>query len=187
MDGDLPSASALFEASTPAEFAKIGATLIYPSPLTLSVKDCISLLLQETWPGPEAADFLWAEPKHLLIIIFGLCPILSLRVVTLINSFSALHSIIFVSRTSLVVTSLYQPLLRATNRWKELWVALRTRHRSEQGQFVGFTKYGPELCWLAQKLLQLTQSADSRCRYMKAIPSNSFRDLHELIKLHADG
>lgn len=186
MDGDLPSASTLFEASTPAEYAKVGATLVHPTPLTLSVKNWVSLLLQEAWPGPEAADFLSAEPKHMMIIIFGLCPMKSLRVTTFINSFLALHSTIFVSRTSLVVTLLYQPLLRATTRWKEVWEAVQDRHGSDQGQFVGFTKYGPELCWLAQKLLQLTQSADLSCRYMKAIPSNSLKELHELIKLYAD-
>jgi hypothetical protein len=110
-----------------------------------------------------------------------------LIVSTLIDSIAALHSIIFISRTSLVVTSLYPSLLRASNRWRELWLSVQARHKPEQGQFVGFTKYGPELCWLAEKLLELTKSADVQCRYMKAVPSNSLGDLHELIKLYADG
>lgn len=48
-----------------------------------------------------------------------------------------------------------------------------------------FTKIGVELWWLAKKVLELAQSGDVVCRYMSGVPTNSLKDLHELIQTHA--
>lgn len=73
MRGDLPCADELFEASTAAEFAEVAAnsvdTVLPPVPC---VKDCISILLQESWSESERAVLPRTELRHLLILIFGL-------------------------------------------------------------------------------------------------------------------
>ncbi|KAF2653773.1 hypothetical protein K491DRAFT_502298 [Lophiostoma macrostomum CBS 122681] len=169
MTGDMPCATALFEASTASEFAEQDAIISRFEAQSQSVKDLVSSLLHEDSHGCKLPDCSPAEPKHLLVAIF------------------ALHSVIFVSRTSLLLSSLYQPLLRATDRWKELWDAAHARQGLEQAHFVGFTKYGAELHWLARKLIKFAHEGNTKCRYMLAMPTDSLRDLHELIKLHSNG
>jgi hypothetical protein len=69
MTADLPCSTVLFEASTEADFEKKCSKY---SPALRSIKDWISTLQEEIWPGLDAEDFRFIEPKQLLIVLFGM-------------------------------------------------------------------------------------------------------------------
>ncbi|KAH7128488.1 hypothetical protein B0J11DRAFT_459120 [Dendryphion nanum] len=168
MTGDLPCADTLFEASTATEFTRLARSAPSSSSRGPSLESWISSLMAETWLGPEDPSLNWLEPYHLMMAIF------------------AFHSIIFTSRTNLLASSSYLILLRATNRWREVWEKVKSRQTREQLPPFGFTKYGLELWWLAQKILELAQSNDSESKYMSGAPTNSLQELHEFIRLHGE-
>jgi hypothetical protein len=91
------------------------------------------------------------------------------------------------SRTGMLVRSTFQVLLRATNRWKEVWHLVSSREVSSGGHLVGFAKYGLELWWLTQKILKLAQLNDAQSRYMISRPTDSLEELHDFIQLYAEG
>jgi hypothetical protein len=99
---------------------------------------------------------------------------------------TAFHSIIFVSRTALLILSTHQVLLRATARWKELWNHLYQKDTVANTRLVGFTKYGLELWWLAQKILEIAQQGDSQSAYMQSSPTDSLKELHEFIQWYVE-
>jgi hypothetical protein len=98
----------------------------------------------------------------------------------------AFHSIIFVSRTALLMPSTHHVLLRATVRWKEIWHQFYNRDVSADTQLVGFTKYGLELWWLAQKILDVSQHEDSQSLYIASGTTDSLKELHDFINQYAD-
>ncbi|KAH7111326.1 hypothetical protein B0J11DRAFT_447653, partial [Dendryphion nanum] len=168
MYGDLPCADLLFEAPTAAEFTRLAGSIASSTSKRPSLKSWISSLMEETWSGPEDTSLIWLESYHLMMSIF------------------AFHSIIFTSRTNLLATSSYQTLIRATNRWREVWEKIQSRQTREQLPSFGFTKYALELWWLAQKILELAQSNDLSSKYMNGSPTNSLQELHEFIRLHGE-
>jgi hypothetical protein len=82
--------------------------------------------------------------------------------------------------------STHQVLLRATARWKELWHHVYKNDTPETTRLVGFTKYGLELWWLAQKILEIAQRGDLQCAYMTSGPTDSLKELHEFIQRYAE-
>jgi hypothetical protein len=94
------------------------------------------------------------------------------------------------SRSGLLLVSTHDVLLRATNRWKELWHTVYSRNVSENMCLVGFTKHCFELCWLAQKILEVARSGEAKgsymTTYMTSVPTDSMDQLHEFIKEHAE-
>jgi hypothetical protein len=51
---------------------------------------------------------------------------------------------------------------------------------------IGFAKYGLELWWLAQRILELSQHGDARSEYMKCRPTDSLKELHDFIQQYAE-
>jgi hypothetical protein len=84
MTGDLPCSTALFEASTESEFANLEETISGSSTRLQSVKEWVSFLLHDDWHTQAAPSSLSAEPKHLLIIVFGTCSILFTTIIKLV-------------------------------------------------------------------------------------------------------
>ncbi|CAO2648149.1 Nn.00g090710.m01.CDS01 [Neocucurbitaria sp. VM-36] len=167
MHQHLPCNDELFEASTPEEFARLSIKSPRSADGTPSIKQLVSWLMSEDWSGPDDPIFDVIESRHLMICIF------------------ALHSIIFVSRAALLVSSSYRLLLRALSRWKEIWDAWYARRDAEQKKAIGFTKYGVELWWVARKVLELAHVGDIHSRYMAGTPTDSVRELHEFIEKYA--
>ncbi len=93
---------------------------------------------------------------------------------------------LFVSRAALLVPSSHADLLRATNRWKELWDALHTRREVEHRPSLGFVKHGLEMWWVTSKVLELANAGDVQSRYMALGPTDSLSELHEFIKRYAE-
>jgi hypothetical protein len=90
------------------------------------------------------------------------------------------------SRSGLLLLSTHDVLLRATNRWKELWHTIYSRDVPEKACLVGFTKHCLELCWLAQKILEVARSGEAKGSYTTSVPTDSMDQLHEFIKEHAE-
>ncbi|KAK7180393.1 hypothetical protein PSPO01_13550 [Paraphaeosphaeria sporulosa] len=164
MAGDLPCADALFEASSPGKFAQLVTNSACDTRQSLSLKEWISLYLQDTWPGYEHAMSMSIDPK-----------VLTTHIV-------ALHSIIYAARTSLLASSSYTALLRATNRWKELYDVVYAHSNISETQLVGFVKYSVELWWLARKLLELAHTGKDKSRYLAGTPTDSRRDLRNFVE-----
>jgi hypothetical protein len=57
---------------------------------------------------------------------------------------------------------------------------------SQNTCLVGFTKHCLELCWLAQKILEVARSGEAKGSYMTGVPTDSMDQLHEFIKEHAE-
>jgi hypothetical protein len=55
---------------------------------------------------------------------------------------------------------------------------------------IGFSKYGLELWWLAQRILELsnrrTGDTDTQSRYMRSKPTDSLEELHDFIWRYAE-
>jgi hypothetical protein len=98
---------------------------------------------------------------------------------------TALHSVVFVSRTALLIPSACGNLLRATKRWKELWDAIHARRGSEEGKALGFVKHGLEMWWVTCKVLELAHAGGMQSRYMHGGPTDSLAELHEFLKQYA--
>jgi hypothetical protein len=185
MSGDIPSTDALFDASTDAEFMELASSSLCHTAPTRSLKDFAALFFREEWTNCQSAEFTDIGLEHLTTLIFGQL----LPCDDSMHPYSrtiAFHSIIFVSRTSLLIPSTYQVLSRATARWKEVWHHLCSRDISSNKSLVGFTKYGLELWWLAQKILEVAQSGNMQSSYMASGPTDSLKELHEFIRQYAE-
>jgi hypothetical protein len=82
--------------------------------------------------------------------------------------------------------SSHQALLRATNHWKELWDRIYSRDGLSEKRLIGFTKYGLELWWLAQKILDVARTGSDASAYMTGTPTDSLTELHDFIREHAN-
>jgi hypothetical protein len=57
---------------------------------------------------------------------------------------------------------------------------------------IGFAKYGLELWWLAQRILELSKGGgdtdkDNKSRYMMSRPTDCLEELHDFIQRYAEG
>jgi hypothetical protein len=185
MSGDIPSTDALFDASTDAEFMNLVSSSPCHRAQSRSLEDFIAMFLRDEWTDHESDALIGIGLEHLITIMFGEL-LLFLNSVSPYSQIIAFHSIIFVSRTSLLIPSTYQVLARATARWKEVWHHLYSRDTSSNKSLVGFTKYGLELWWLAQKILEVAQSGNMQSSYMASGPTDSLKELHEFIRQYAE-
>lgn len=73
MHQQLPCNDALFDASTPEEFAQLSQKSHRPADRTTGIKQVVSSLINEDWSGPEDPIYDMIESRHLMICIFGMC------------------------------------------------------------------------------------------------------------------
>jgi hypothetical protein len=182
MQHQVPCNDALFEASTPEDFAMLNSSSPHHTLGHQSIKRLISYMMEDDWSRPNDATLDTIQPRHLMMCIFGKQHMRSEPPALLSNIVVALHSIVFVTRAALLLSSSYCLLSRALSRWKQLWDVNETETKGS----IGFTKYGIELWWVARKVLELVHSGDTRSHYLAAIPTDSLRDLHEFIKDYAN-
>lgn len=71
MAGDVPCADVFFEATSPHDFAELVTSSTCVTGQSLSLKEWMSLYLQDTWPGHEHANFTTSDPKLLTTHIVG--------------------------------------------------------------------------------------------------------------------
>ncbi|KAH3952579.1 hypothetical protein HBI56_145540 [Parastagonospora nodorum] len=167
MCGALPSTYASFETSNSIEFSRLDVASADLGGRHKSLKDWLNLLLGEGWTAIDPSDLKLVEIEHLMSILF------------------ALHSLVFVSRTGLLLPSTYQVLRRATERWKELWDRVQLRDANRRS-YVGFAKYGLELWWLARKVVEVSRLEGDRGAYMTSGPSDSLQELHGFIRQYSE-
>ncbi|KAH7414562.1 hypothetical protein DE146DRAFT_640672 [Phaeosphaeria sp. MPI-PUGE-AT-0046c] len=166
MRGNVPSTDDMFEAQDPDEFARLDSSsmhLLHRQGLDSLIK----LFLQDDWAGSSDPRLANLESEHLILLIF------------------AFHSMIFICRTGLHLSSTSSALLRATARWKEIWHEVKAKENAAGKASVGFAKYGLELWWLAQKILESGRSGDTQSAYMSGTVTDSLDQLHEFIRRYA--
>jgi hypothetical protein len=71
MQHQVPCNDALFEASTPEEFAMLNSNSLHHALGHQSVKRLISDMMSDDWSGPEDSAFDAIQPRHLMMCIFG--------------------------------------------------------------------------------------------------------------------
>jgi hypothetical protein len=183
MCGDLPTADEFFEALDAASFSRLVATTADIEPQTRSLKDLVTLFLGDEWPGPNSPHLIGVRTEHLMCLMFGKSVASCFQIPAPAKSPPAFHSIIFVSRTGLLLSSIQGVLRGALSQWKELWHIVNSGNTAERS-LVGFAKYALELWWLAQKILEVSQSGDERSPYMTSTPTDSLKELHDFISRH---
>ena len=82
--------------------------------------------------------------------------------------------------------STHDVLLRATNRWRELWNTVYSENIPQKSGLVGFTKYSLELCWLAQKILEVSRYGGAKSLYMTSVPTDSLNQLHNFLREYSE-
>jgi hypothetical protein len=87
-----------------------------------------------------------------------------------------------VARTGLLISATYEVLLRAINRWKDLWDNSHARDMPSKRRLAGFTKYCLELWQLAHKILEVAQDRNPESAYMMHKPTDSLKELHSFIQ-----
>jgi hypothetical protein len=181
MCGDLPSMDSIFEASSPTEYSQIAQMATGPPFSRPSLKELIALLLDENWKGAESTEWATMGSEHLILVIFGKVVVIT-YLVLLADEAIALHSVVFLSRTGLLLQSTHQIFFRATSRWKELWEHVHTRDKMGEMRPIGFVKYGLELWWLVRKILDAAQADDLQSQYLSNGPTDSLKELHDFIR-----
>ena len=74
-------------------------------------------------------------------------------------------------------------ILRATDRWEELWRATAGRLGDEKLRMIGFARHSGEFCWLARKLVEYSLAGkDKTSPYFQGVGHESLKELHELVR-----
>lgn len=71
MSGNLPRSDVVFDASTAAEFMELAKASNNCGLQLRSLKDMVSLLLDDDWTKPEAVDLSHIGLEHLSTVMFG--------------------------------------------------------------------------------------------------------------------
>ncbi|CAH0024740.1 unnamed protein product [Clonostachys rhizophaga] len=160
MTGDMPCRTALFEAETSDVF-KYQVSLEPGGPRPQSLAGSISLLLQDSWPGPDDESYRRVTPEILALII------------------SSLGVVGVVARTNCLFPLSYRALLRAFMRWKSLWDA-KMKESEATGRQVGFSKHAMEMWWLCVAVVKAQQSGD-KSKYISNMAIDSFNSVNEFL------
>ncbi|THV47489.1 hypothetical protein BGAL_0307g00130 [Botrytis galanthina] len=156
---EFPCRNDIFEAETAAEYEHLtmfdSPELRWKTPSQL-IKD----LLQDTWTGSSLEH---VTAMHLMVTI------------------CALQSLVMTLRCSLVLEATGAAILRAADRWEDLWrtVTEGSKTRTMTGQ--GFVEHSDELCWLVRTLVQQGQLKVPDCRYTHILPTDNIKDFHDFL------
>lgn len=74
-------------------------------------------------------------------------------------------------------------ILRAIDRWEELWQAAAGRMDPDRLRMSGFVRHSGEMCWLARKLVEFCLSGRDRTSpYFQRTGHDSPDELHGLLR-----
>uniref|UniRef100_A0A0B7JWJ0 Xylanolytic transcriptional activator regulatory domain-containing protein n=1 Tax=Bionectria ochroleuca TaxID=29856 RepID=A0A0B7JWJ0_BIOOC len=152
--------TALFEAETSDVF-EYQVSLEPGGPRPPSLAGSISLLLQDSWPGPDDESYRRVTPEILALII------------------SSLGVVGVVARTNCLFPLSYRALLRAFMRWKSLWDA-KMKESEAANRSVGFSKHAMEMWWLCVAVVKAQQSGD-KSKYISNMAIDSFNSVNEFL------
>ncbi|PSN73800.1 hypothetical protein BS50DRAFT_614831 [Corynespora cassiicola Philippines] len=167
MIGDLPCEEDLFKAETTLEFERVALTES-SGPQAATLSELVQCLLFPPAPRPLAQA---GEPFKATIMLMTIC---------------ALQSVIVASRMNFLSSATAEAILRALDRWKDLWDL--ANKDEEDGLLLqkGFEKHAVEYWWLARTVVKIGQLGDQSCRYMQPIPSDSAKDLNDFVRMYRD-
>lgn len=97
---------------------------------------------------------------------------------------TALQSVTYTARTSCLGPSSFQAILRATDRWQQLWGAgpPPPPNGSDGVHKHAFLRHAGETCWLVRAVVKVAQSGDASSGYMQSPSADDFSDLHDFIR-----
>ncbi|KAE8146595.1 hypothetical protein BDV25DRAFT_143559 [Aspergillus avenaceus] len=133
MTGSLPCADELFAIDNAPSWSHQLRRMGEPTPVSLAtVVDC---LLQPSGSGRSLHDFGSVNIRGLYVTISGL------------------HAVIVTARATLTLRALAPTVAAALDQWRELWDNLMECTTDQQLENHGFMKFGLELWWLAEVML----------------------------------
>ncbi|KAL2021720.1 hypothetical protein VTK56DRAFT_6663 [Thermocarpiscus australiensis] len=166
MNGDLPCLNELWEANDAAEFeAVVAARGKGCWRRSASLRLCVDALMGDHWSGVEHFPLSHVSIHDLNLLIF------------------ALHSVIACARLMTLLRSSASAILRALDRWQELWRATAGTLDAEHLRRSGFVRHSGELHWLARKLVEHSLSGkDKTSAYLQGVDHETLNELHEFLR-----
>lgn len=101
---------------------------------------------------------------------------------------TAFQLILFNYRANVLPTSLGSVLLRALDRWEQLWNAALKRVAPDQQRWLGVAKYSPEFALISRRIIEVGTTEEAKCsKYMQTTSECDFQAFHEFILQHGLG
>ncbi|GAB1320959.1 Zn(2)-C6 fungal-type domain-containing protein [Madurella fahalii] len=166
MTGDMTCLEELWEANDVVEFeAVIAARGRDCWRRASSLKEGVDALMGEDWTGADRFPI-----PHLSV--------LDLQVLVL-----AMMSVIATARLMSLLPVSAPAILRAIDRWEELWGTVAGRVDPEQLRMSGYARHSGEMCWVARRLVEFSLSGrDRTSAYFQRIGHDSPDELHALLR-----
>ncbi|KAH9204381.1 hypothetical protein DL95DRAFT_496564, partial [Leptodontidium sp. 2 PMI_412] len=151
-----PCCDEVFEAETAAEYEMIDC----PESSHQTVLEFTKDLLRDTW-----IDDIHKPPTamHLMVTIL------------------ALQSLTMTSRYSCLLQDTEGAILRAADRWEDLWHTVTEENRPEEPPLQGFVRHSKELSWFVRKLVHAGNLEVPNCRYTQVEPTDNIQDFHDFL------
>lgn len=92
-----------------------------------------------------------------------------------------MQSLTIASKYNFLLQDTKSAILRAADRWEDLWHGVIQGSGSETRQRQGFAKHTEEMCWLVRKLVNAGHQEAPECRYTQIVPTDNIKDLHEFL------
>lgn len=86
------------------------------------------------------------------------------------------------ARFSCTLPALAPKALRAVARWKDLWRAAIAKVGKEEVEASGWAKHSTEMCWLAEKLIEISAAGKEDSEYFRGVAHESLEELHTVIR-----
>lgn len=171
MGGQLPCLQELWEASSASEFeAVITAKGEHCWSRTASLRDCMGALMRDTWPALDQFPLTHVSMLDLQLFMF------------------AFQIMLGAARATCLLETSAPAILRALDRWQELWRATVGQMDSEQLRMSGFVRHTEEFCWLARKLIEYSLSGrDQTSPFFQGSGHESLKELHDLLRELREG
>lgn len=184
MAGHLPCSPELWDAESFGVFEKLRESEEEDGAGFLCLRDLVSDLLAEDWPGVECRPYSHLHFSHLHAVTYGKFANPSKHSFVLTDPHgAAFQAIVYNFHISSLPDSNAHILLRALNRWKMLWDAMMPRVSAEQRQWMGVTKFAPEVAWLTEKIIEVNGIKEAKgLAYLQRVPGYNLRAVHELIR-----
>lgn len=88
------------------------------------------------------------------------------------------------SRYSFLLKATGSSILRAADRWDDLFHAATGGKKSERNTLQGFAKHSEEMYWFVSTLVRAEQQGASDTRLMQLEPTDNIKDLHDFLCMY---
>jgi hypothetical protein len=97
----------------------------------------------------------------------------------------AFQLILFNHRANLLLDSSHHALLRALDRWEQLWDAAIKRLTPEEQKWLGVARYAPEFALVSRRILEVSaDQATPTSEYLRCAPQYDLEKFHQFLLDH---